>query len=99
MTLTQLIFQAAKQKREQNVFSPLNMSAKHFWSARWRDITLFGAPLPIRPTETTRHGESVMSVRVVGNIGNISLICNYHISDYTFYNFGQTRLFHCQLNY
>ena len=62
---TQFIFQAtAKQGEEPNVSFPLNMERKHLRLARRRGIILFGAQHPIMLMKATKHGKSVMSVRV-----------------------------------
>ena len=65
MIFTQFIFQAAaKQMKEPNVSFPSDITRKHFRLARGRGMTLLGAQRPIRLMEATKHGESVMSVRV-----------------------------------
>ena len=65
MIFTQFIFQdAAKQRMDRNVSFPSDITRKHFRLARGRGMTLLGAQRPIRLMEATKHGESVMSVRV-----------------------------------
>ena len=65
MILTQSIFQAsAKQRKESNVSFRSDMARKQGRLALWRGIKHFGAQRAIRLMDTTKHGESVISVRV-----------------------------------